>query len=353
MKLPLMLPWLGDPTFNRHAAALAPAAMSSSTASRLAFMQQDELDKPFQPAMQHEWFEVPRKVALDLAAHRRESDDAEDWLQVSAEDLDAELNARQAEFEAHDRRRGTHRRAGEAATGPGGNAAAGGAGAGSATTAAPEQLHAELAALGGAVSALVERASSLDGVDAAPVPRRAAAGGGSQDGDDGDDSESSSASAPEGDFDVMGEEDDLESSSDDGVMDGDGGGGGATAAIGRTTASGGTMHNYFAELDEQLSGALDGDGDGDGDDGNAGSGGGAERPHRAGQDHDGLPLLSHHVKVHGGAEPLDLDVHAMEHILASYCSEQHLAPGPASLLLGELGAAGRGAAVPLELDTMD
>merc|ERR1712083_66619 len=51
-----------------------------------------------------------------------------------------------------------------------------------------------------------------------------------------------------------------------------------------------------------------------------------------------LPLSSHHVKVHETG-PLELDMHAMEHVLASFCNEHQLAPGPASLLLGELGLA--------------
>merc|ERR1712048_175011 len=53
----------------------------------------------------------------------------------------------------------------------------------------------------------------------------------------------------------------------------------------------------------------------------------------------GIPLNSHHVKVHA-AEPLELDMHAMEHMLQSFCAEHQLQPGPASLLLGELGLGG-------------
>jgi len=80
-----------------------------------------------------------------------------------------------------------------------------------------------------------------------------------------------------------------------------------------------TMHTYMSELDEQLEGVLDADSRADG-----------------GHGEKSLPLSSHHVKVHG-AEPLELDLHAMEHLLASFCSEQDMDPGPASLLLRELG----------------
>merc|ERR1712107_758472 len=80
----------------------------------------------------------------------------------------------------------------------------------------------------------------------------------------------------------------------------------------------GEFRDYLTELDEQLEGVLD-----------------ARRTPSASVA-DGMPLNSHHVKVHEN-EPLELDVHAMEHLLASFCSEHQLEPGPASLLLGELG----------------
>eukprot|EP00439_Symbiodinium_sp_Y106_P076370 s502_g15.t1 len=92
---------------------------------------------------------------------------------------------------------------------------------------------------------------------------------------------------------------------------------------------------YFSELDEQLESALDGELSGQ----------------EAASTDDALPLSSRHIKVHG-SDPLELDMHAMEHVLASFCSEHQLEPGPASVLLGELGLAGGGLTAG-NLDTLD
>eukprot|EP00913_Durusdinium_trenchii_P026187 g24567.t1 len=85
--------------------------------------------------------------------------------------------------------------------------------------------------------------------------------------------------------------------------------------------------DYFSELDDQLETILDGELAAES----------AEADTAAGK--TGMPLSSRHVKVHD-SDALELDMHAMEHVLASFCSEHQLEPGPASLLLGELGLAG-------------
>merc|ERR1712137_1051700 len=90
------------------------------------------------------------------------------------------------------------------------------------------------------------------------------------------------------------------------------------------------MQRYMEALDEQLEEHEESEGarmEGDADPSSGAEG--------------SFPLGSHHIKV-GAPEPLELDLHAMEHMLASYCSEHHFEPGPASLLLGELGLAGHG-----------
>merc|ERR1712139_30706 len=107
------------------------------------------------------------------------------------------------------------------------------------------------------------------------------------------------------------------------------------------------MHKYMTELDEQLE-EQEGIAEQSAQEGEAAPQGDQETTEH------GLPLGSHHIKV-DASEPLELDLHAMEHLLASYCSEHHFEPGPASLLLGELGLAGGGRAVVAtgSLDSMD
>merc|ERR1711918_234296 len=90
------------------------------------------------------------------------------------------------------------------------------------------------------------------------------------------------------------------------------------------------MREYMAALDEQLE-EHESRGD------QAAPSGASED---TGRDTDaGFPLDSHHIKV-DSTEPLELDLHATEHLLASYCAEHHFEPGPASLLLKELGLTG-------------
>eukprot|EP00434_Breviolum_minutum_P036852 symbB.v1.2.032667.t1/scaffold3953.1/size47576/1 len=98
----------------------------------------------------------------------------------------------------------------------------------------------------------------------------------------------------------------------------------------------GDMKDYFSELDDQLENILDGDLPDEAEGG---------EPRVDGK--TGMPLSSRHVKVHD-SDALELDMHAMEHVLASFCSENQLEPGPASLLLGELGLGGS-----KSLDDMD
>merc|ERR1711972_929980 len=86
--------------------------------------------------------------------------------------------------------------------------------------------------------------------------------------------------------------------------------------------AGSTIRDYYEELDDQLGEILDG--------------GEAEGATNLTESKDGLQMNSRHVRVHA-QEPISLDVHAMEHVLASYCQESNLEMGPASLLLGELG----------------
>lgn len=308
--LPATVPWWPDATFALHMEAVRSPITPASPSARRAFLQQDRLDERFQTAFLRALRCKTLDGAVDLSSHWRDCNDAEGWLHVSAEELDTEMQARQADFDNYDRRCQDTR-------------AAKGRSAGDSDKRNPEELHKELAAMGQELSGLLGRASCLDGVDAG-----GSAGKAEQDGCAAADSDSEGSGS--GELDVLGMEDDDSSSSsnDGGRQDGPG-----------------SLHEYMAELDEQLEGAF----------GDAG----LQEPEEHLPTAGGLPLSSRHVKVHGvGA--LELDVHAMEHILASYCSEHQLEPGPASLLLGELGLAGRGLVPPPVppqavpgLDTMD
>lgn len=161
--------------------------------------------------------------------------------------------------------------------------------------------------MGQQITNMLERCSGVSGVEVPGAGPATAALGGDADSDD----DSEEEDEVEGGHDVLGLEEDPEISSDDEDADHE---------IGEQSGAGGEFRDYMAELDEHLEAMLD-----------------APNAARAsaGCD-DGLPLNSHHVKVHDN-EPLELDLHTMEHLLASFCSEHQLEPGPASLLLGELG----------------
>ncbi|CAK0790775.1 unnamed protein product [Prorocentrum cordatum] len=320
--LPPSLPWSPDPAFARHAAALRPPPGAGSASARRAYLQQSSLDAPMRPELRAWLADADGRLAeaVDLAAHWRDEDDEDAWLRVSPEELEAKMQARQAEFDDWDRRRQKPSDGDQGAA----TAEPEGPGAG--------ELERELAGMGQQLSRLLERASCVDGLEAARQPgaaRPAAAG------QEGSGSDSSGAE----DCDVLGMEDEPPSEGDEDESEAE-------------PSPEAELRSYMAELDDQLEEVLDGGG---GDEGApAGEGG-------------GLPLTSHHVRVHG-AEPLDLDVHAMEHVLASFCAESRLDPGPAGLLLRELGlaaagggadvrkaAAGRAAPCPgaCELDSMD
>jgi len=270
--VPSTSPWLPDAAFARHAAALQPALNPDSVAARRAFAQQSELEGPFRRAFLAA-LSSDALSRIELTAHWRDHDDTEEWLDVSAEELDKEMQARQAEFDAYDKK---HTQSGHAS---GVETAANDA------EKDPAILRENLAEMGQEISGLLGRASRIDGVDPAA-------------------GDSDSSNSDVGEYDVLGMEDARE---------------------------GEEFHEYMAELDEQLGQELDGDLPE------------ADETEETSSKPGSLPLGSRHVKVHG-VEPIDLDVHAMEHVLASYCTEHQLEPGPASVLLRELGLASAAAA---------
>eukprot|EP00927_Polykrikos_kofoidii_P056307 TRINITY_DN5045_c0_g3_i1.p1 TRINITY_DN5045_c0_g3~~TRINITY_DN5045_c0_g3_i1.p1 ORF type:complete len:736 (+),score=167.37 TRINITY_DN5045_c0_g3_i1:58-2208(+) len=352
--LPASAPWWLDSKFAQNARACEPALTPHSVAGRLAFLQQSELDESFQQTLRRVIENRALVKVVDFATYWRDRDDSEEWLQVSAEEIDREMQARQAEFDEYDRRRG----ASSTSQGPSAAAAAaasamaaaadgGNAGtAGKASDPEPEQLQRDIAAMGQGLSALLRETSGAEGVDvrASQPPTgtvasfdgtTAVAGGPGREGRDDDssasDEEDNDAENDDGDaLDVLGMEDSASSGDEEDIKQG----------IGKQDGDPEGLHSYMAELDEQLEGALDTQDEGE-----------ASRP-------GSLPLSSHHVKVHG-VEPVELNMHAMEHLLASFCSEHQLEPGPASLLLGELGmtsgvnGSGSGISSCSPLDAMD
>jgi len=302
--LPPLLPWAPDAAFAKHAKALRNPVVATSPTARRAFVQQSALDEPFRQELMRALRDERLAAAVDLAVHWKDSDDAEDWLQVSEEELDREMQARQAEFEAYDQRRSSAKSAGGDKKAPN-NA---------------EDLAKEFAAMGQKIAGMLERSSCVEGVETGAQP--AAKGLGvlaealksATNASKGDDSDSESSDGSE--LDVLGME-------EVGAEAGSGSEEDEEEEEARGDREG--MYTYMSELDEQLADVLDGEDM---------RGVTEAPPPTAG----GLPLTSHHVKVHGGG--LELDVHAMEHVLASYCSENGLEPGPASLLLKELGLAG-------------
>lgn len=317
--LPESPPWGLDPAFMQQAQQLSVPLRGESALVRRAFEQQRDLDADFRSALMASMRSTALK-GIDLSTHWRDSDDAEDWLNISEAELDQEMQRRQEEFDRYDKKHPVKGAGGEAA----GKAAA------TAAEATPDKLPEELASMGREISAMLERASSLDGVEAAQ-----ATPAGDQATKDAPAEVSDSESENSEDVDVLGMEDGPENESGD-EDDSDGEQGGFTEE---------EMHKYMAALDEQLEETEE-----------------VEEPDDAPKPKgdEGLPLTSHHVKVNlETSEPLELDLHAMEHLLASYCSEHHLEPGPASLLLGELGLAGgggyghRGVVAGGSLDSMD
>lgn len=289
--LPKEVPWSADEKFTKCLKALKPSP--GAAAIQRAFLQQSDLEAPFRPALMEILQSEALAGALRFEDFWRDTDDADDWLQVSAEDLDREMMERQAEFDAYDKRKasGKKQHANQ--------------------TADAQKLQADMMALGKQLSGLLARDSSVEGVDAATAE-------GDERSDDGD-SESGSE-----DLNVLGMEEDNEEDESSGDEE-------------PGSKEAGSLNEYMMEMDEQLESVLDG----------------GEEAQQPGD--GGLPLHSHHIKVHGDG-PLELDVHAMEHVLASYCSEHQLSPGPASLLLGELGLTKPGAspsADPCFLSAMD
>jgi len=345
--LPAETAWFGEEAFVRHAASSPSQLRSSSPACRRAFLQQSSLDEPFRVALLNVWVSEALLKAVDFSEHWRDQNDSEDWLEVSAEDLDREMLARQEEFDAFDLRRTTGQSQARSAATSTARLAPAGESRGPLGCESAQVAQEELARLGSQLSGFLARASGLEGVDAAggmgtgdgvasPGDRRIAAGaaegvragtaGPCARATEGSDSDSDGSGS---ELDVLGMEGE-DFGSDDSNSSGDDMDSGAVPGQG--------FRECFAELDEQLAEALD-----------------APLAHddaeSAAPTVVGLPLSSRHIKVHGGDDSAagtsataasHLGLHAMEHVLASYCAEHSLAPGPASLLLGELGLAATG-----------
>jgi len=288
---PETLPWASESSFQKH---LQQKELLEASSSRRAYAQQTNLDEHFREAFLRA-VKDPALKAVDLTSHWRDRDDPEDWLQVSQEDLDREMKVRQAEFDQFDQKRQSR----ETPEKPQAEAAP-----------KPAELQKEVAQMGSKIAELLQGSSSLEGVEG--EKSKASTGPGSD-----SDSESSGSEEP---LDVLGMEEEAEE--DEGEEEGEG--------------EAGDMKDYFSELDDQLENILDGDLPDEAEGG---------EPRVDGK--TGMPLSSRHVKVHD-SDALELDMHAMEHVLASFCSENQLEPGPASLLLGELGLGGS-----KSLDDMD
>jgi len=305
---PETLPWASERSFQKH---LQQKELLEASSSRRAYAQQANLDEHFREAFLRA-VKDPALKAVDLTSHWRDRDDPEDWLQVSQEDLDREMKVRQAEFDQFDQKRQSRetpeKTQAEAAPKP----------AESRETpektqaeAAPKpaELQKEVAQMGSKIAELLQGSSSLEGVEG--EKSKASTGPGS---------DSDSESSAEEPLDVLGMEEEAEEEDEGDEGDGEAG----------------DMKDYFSELDDQLENILDGDLPDEAEGG---------EPRVDGK--TGMPLSSRHVKVHD-SDALELDMHAMEHVLASFCSENQLEPGPASLLLGELGLGGS-----KSLDDMD
>lgn len=305
--LPTMAPWWLDTAFLRQAQEMAAPPQPTSEASRLAFTQQSEIDSDFGKMFTRAFGDSRLEAVVDLTEYWRDADDSEEWLEVSAEEIDREMAARQAEFDQYDRKR-TDREGAPAAPASGApEESCGGDGA----APGPEQAQAELAAMGQQLAGLLGRVSGAGGVRTGTT---AAANSGAES-DSNSDSGDDQLLTGDGEVDVLGNEDEEDDGSED------------EAGDDADDVAAKDFPEYLAELDEQLEGVMDA----------------AAPEETVSAGGESLPLHSHHVKVHS-SEPLELDMHAMEHLLASFCSEHHLEPGPASLLLGELGLGGRAGA---------
>lgn len=307
--LPPALPWWPDVAFQRYALKLQPSISPTSLSARRAFAQQNDVDAAFRKCLLQALQDGNLNAAVDLTEHWRDRDDSEEWLQVSQDDLDREMKTRQAEFDEFDRKRAAPR------------AKKGDAGEGNPST---DELQKEIAAMGSRISSLLQQSSGIEGVDPNTAKAHgtvtATTAGSEKDSDSEDGSDA-------GECDVLGMEDDDAGFGEDDSDDEDAEG----------TAEGGNIRDYMYELDNQLETILDSDLP-------------ADETHSK---NDSLPLSSRHIRVHG-PDSGDLDVHAMEHVLASFCSEHQLEPGPASMLLGELGLTGGGSGIGIAaLDSMD
>ena len=133
-----------------EAAALKSPVVATSVAARRGYVQQDSIDDPFRQELMRALRNPRLEASVDLAAAWKDSDDAEDWLQVSEEELDREMAARQAEFDAYDKRRAAAKDAQKT---------------GASGAANPEDMAKEFAAMGSQITGMLERLSSVDGVD--------------------------------------------------------------------------------------------------------------------------------------------------------------------------------------------
>jgi len=274
-----------------------------SEAIQRAFVQQQGLESDFQLEFMDLYDKVGRNEQLDLREHFKDADDDSSWLDVAPEDLDNELRRRQEEFDAYDAK---------TKVSPDVKADQGTA------DAEVEAIKRELGSLGGNLAEILKKTSSVFGVEGGHKPANTGdvdeddedAGSGDDpfffDGDQEDDVDSDEGNAPE----------DAEDAGDIGGIHKD-------------------MRSYMSALDDEL-GAFDAE-TADSDIGLKPTEDKAGTADDATDETNGLdmPLGSHHIRT--DIAPVELDSHAMAHLLASYCAETHMDPGPTSLMLRELG----------------
>lgn len=295
-------PWYKSRSFLaavRAQGAPDPIDSEWSAAIDRAFAQQHSLDADFQTEFMDMYEKVGRNGELDLRQHFRDADDDSSWLDVEPQDLDNELRRRQEEFDAYDAKRkaSSDAKANE-----------------DATDAEVEAIRQELGSLGGNLAEMLQKTSSILGVEKNKQAGIKA---------DDDDEDEGSGDDP---FFFDGEEDadSDEGNADPGEADADGDIGGLHK----------DMKSYMSALDDEL-GALDAEA-ADFDLGpNSEDRVGANEHATDDQNNEEMSLGSHHIRT--DIAPVELDSHAMAHLLASYCAETHMDPGPTSVMLRELG----------------
>eukprot|EP00746_Dinoflagellata_sp_MGD_P160971 gnl/MRDRNA2_/MRDRNA2_87964_c0_seq1.p1 gnl/MRDRNA2_/MRDRNA2_87964_c0~~gnl/MRDRNA2_/MRDRNA2_87964_c0_seq1.p1 ORF type:complete len:693 (+),score=192.91 gnl/MRDRNA2_/MRDRNA2_87964_c0_seq1:97-2175(+) len=299
-------PWCESKSFIAAVRAQgAPDPMNSewSAAIDRAYLQQHDLDANFQLEFMAIHERVGHNAELDLREHFRDVDDDNSWLDVEPQDLDNELRRRQEEFEAYDARQ-------KASPDAEANQ--------DTIDAEVEAIKKELGSLGGNLSEMLQKTSSILGVEKNNQGQNANNTDAKKNDDDDDEG---SGDDP---FFFDGEED---ADSDEGSeRDAE-----ATGDIGGHK----DMKSYMSALDDEL-GVLDAEAADDDlgpnpEDGSGAADNGADDP-TSGME---MSLGSHHIRT--DMAPVELDSHAMAHLLASYCAETDMDPGPTSVMLRELG----------------